>query len=236
MKKNLTTILILILFGIAANFMFADETKDESKKESNSKIDLVKQPWLVESANLIEGTNQTERLRMIWANSVKYQTIGEIVNGTIEIEYWANKPPKDIKGKFVLIEVWATWCPACRRNLPLLEFFQEKYKDELVVISICETGKKELNEMQGNLKFANMKSSVAVDTKRRFAKALNVTGIPHAVLIEPIKGAVLWEGMPTQINYELSDDIMAKYIKTLKNPKIIEKLPKEAPFKIKESK
>jgi thiol-disulfide isomerase/thioredoxin len=232
MKKNLTTIFFAFLVGLSFNVLSADETKNDA----GAKIDLSKQPWLVESVNLIDGTNKSERPRMLWANSVKFQTIKEIVKGEIEIEYWANNPPKDIKGKFVLVEVWATWCPSCRRSLPLLEFFHEKYKDELVVVSICETDKNELNKMDAKIKFKDIKSSVAVDTKRRFANALEVKGIPHAVLIEPIEGVVLWEGMPTQINYELNDNIMAKYIKSIKNPKIIEKLPKEAPFKFKENK
>ncbi|MDR2762152.1 MAG: redoxin family protein [Planctomycetaceae bacterium] len=232
MKKKLTTILLAFLVGLSINTLPAEETKNQNAQ----KIDLTKQPWLAESANLLEGTNKPERQRMLWANSVKFQSIKEIVNGNIEIEYWANTPPKDIKGKFVLVEVWATWCPSCRRSLPLLEFFHEKYKDELVVVSICETNKDELNKMDAKIKFKDIKSSVAVDTKRRFANALDVKGIPHAVLIEPIEGVVLWEGMPTQINYELSDEIMSKYLKLLKNPKIIEKLPKEAPFKFKENK
>ncbi|MDR1485316.1 MAG: TlpA family protein disulfide reductase [Planctomycetaceae bacterium] len=238
MKRNIVTLfLVLAMFGCPINILIADETvKENAKKENAKKIDLAKQPWLVESANLIAGTNQQERPRMLWANSVKYQTMKEIVNGVVEIESWANKPPKDITGKFVLIEVWATWCPSCRRNLPLLEFFQKKYENELVVISICETDKSELEKMESKVKFKDMQVSVAVDTKRRFANALGVKGIPHAVLIEPIQGAVLWEGMPTQINYELSDDIMAKYISMLKKPKIIENLPKEAPFKFKENK
>ncbi|MDR0390763.1 MAG: TlpA family protein disulfide reductase [Planctomycetaceae bacterium] len=239
MKNKLTTLLLVFaIVGCSVNILIADENKKENAKndESVKKIDLDKQPWLAESANLLGGTNQPERPRMIWANSVKYQTINEIVNGTIEIEYWANKPPKDFTGKFVLIEVWATWCPACRRNLPLLEFFQKKYENELAVISICETDKNELEKMESKVKFKDMKASVAVDTKRRLKETLGATGIPHAILIEPIKGAVLWEGMPTQINYELSDEIMAKYISLLKNPKVAEKLPKEAPFKFKEDK
>jgi thiol-disulfide isomerase/thioredoxin len=238
MKKFLTTLFLIVVISVfSINILIADEAKKENAPNGSvKKIDLDKQPWLAESANLIGGTNLPERSRMLWANSVKYQTISEIVNGTIEIEYWANKPPKDITGKFVLIEVWATWCPSCRRSLPLLEFFQKKYEKELVVVSICETDKNELEKMEGKVKFKDMKATVAVDTKRRFADALGVKGIPHAVLIEPVSGAVLWEGMPTQINFELSDEIMAKYISALKNPNIIKNLPKEAPFKFKENK
>ncbi|MDR1924146.1 MAG: TlpA family protein disulfide reductase [Planctomycetaceae bacterium] len=248
MKKIFTKITLLLLFGVTIVPLFAEEKSDQSDqtttnqttkpdqttKSESAKIDLVKQPWLVERANLPAGMNPPEREYNLWANSIKFKTIKEVLNAPIQIEYWANEPPKDFAGKFVLIEFWATWCPACRRNLPLLEFFQEKYKKELTVISICETGKEELEKMtNAAVKFADMKVSVAVDTKRRFKDALGVTGIPHAVLIEPINGTVLWEGMPTQINYELTDEKLGKILANLKNPKIIERLPKTAPFEIK---
>ena len=189
------------------------------------------EPWLVESTRLPEGSTAPNRLRMIWADSVKFRNIAEVVGGPIEVERWVNAPPKDHAGKFVLIEVWATWCPPCRRSLPLLEYYQEKYKDDLVVVSICETDENALKTMAAEpLKWEDLKVPLAVDTHRRFANKLGVFGIPHVVVIEPIYGAVLWEGMPTQIGYELSDDKMAKFIEARKKLAAAGKLPEKAPF------
>ncbi|GHT44959.1 hypothetical protein FACS189454_03690 [Planctomycetales bacterium] len=81
----------------------------------------------------------------------------------------------------------------------------------------------------------DIKAPLAVDTHRRFADALGVYGIPHCVLIDPLHGAVVWEGMPTQIGYELSDDVMSKILDNLKNPAVKEKLPKTAPVSFKAS-
>jgi thiol-disulfide isomerase/thioredoxin len=171
---------------------------------------------------------------MLWADSVRYKTATEILGEpVIEVERWVNAEPKEFAGKFVLIEVWATWCPPCRRSLALLEYYREKYKDDLVVVSICETDEEALKKMEGPTKLADIKSPLAVDTHRRFANALGVYGIPHAVLIEPIQGAVLWEGMPTQIGHELSDEKLSRILANLKNPAIKEKLPKTAPFSFK---
>ena len=188
-------------------------------------------PWLVESQN---RSAVPKRERMLWADSVQFKSIAEICGDpVIEIEHWVNEPPKDLTGKFVLVEVWATWCPPCRRGLPLLEYFHEKYKDELVVVSICETDEKALKAMEGPLKLAEMKAPLAVDTHRRFANALGVFGIPHAVLIEPVMGAILWEGMPTQIGAELSDELMAKFLENLKSPAVQARIPQKAPLEFK---
>ena len=41
------------------------------------------------------------------------------------------------KGKVVLLEFWATWCPPCRPAVPVLERLHKAYKDKgLVVLAV----------------------------------------------------------------------------------------------------
>jgi thiol-disulfide isomerase/thioredoxin len=42
----------------------------------------------------------------------------------------------DFKGKVVLVNFWATWCPPCRDEIPDLVALQERYKDHLVIIGV----------------------------------------------------------------------------------------------------
>ena len=44
----------------------------------------------------------------------------------------------DWRGKVVLVNFWATWCPPCRAEIPDLIALQEKYRDHLVVVGIAE--------------------------------------------------------------------------------------------------
>ncbi len=41
---------------------------------------------------------------------------------------------KDYRGKIVLINFWATWCPPCRREMPSLEDLYQKFRDEPFVV------------------------------------------------------------------------------------------------------
>ncbi len=43
-----------------------------------------------------------------------------------------------LKGKVVIINFWATWCPPCRAEIPDLIKLQEKYKDQLQIIGISD--------------------------------------------------------------------------------------------------
>ncbi|HKB84596.1 MAG TPA: TlpA disulfide reductase family protein [Ignavibacteriaceae bacterium] len=42
----------------------------------------------------------------------------------------------DYKGKVVIIDFWATWCPPCRKGIPDLISLQDEYKDKVAVIGI----------------------------------------------------------------------------------------------------
>ena len=45
---------------------------------------------------------------------------------------------KDLAGKVVLINFWATWCGPCKAEIPDLVALQEKYRDQLVILGISE--------------------------------------------------------------------------------------------------
>jgi cytochrome c biogenesis protein CcmG/thiol:disulfide interchange protein DsbE len=42
----------------------------------------------------------------------------------------------DYKGKVIIIDFWATWCPPCRKGIPDLIAIQNEYKDDVVIIGI----------------------------------------------------------------------------------------------------
>jgi peroxiredoxin len=43
---------------------------------------------------------------------------------------------KDLAGKVVVLNFWATWCPPCKEEIPALEAIQAAHKDKLVVVGV----------------------------------------------------------------------------------------------------
>jgi thiol-disulfide isomerase/thioredoxin len=44
------------------------------------------------------------------------------------------------RGQVVLVNLWATWCPPCKQEMPALESFYRKYKDDGFVIVAINDG------------------------------------------------------------------------------------------------
>ena len=78
----------------------------------------------------------------------------EIEEGVITREEWGNAPDftitdlegnsltlSDFKGKVIILNFWATWCPPCRMEIPDFIELYENYKDEgLLIIGISLDG------------------------------------------------------------------------------------------------
>jgi cytochrome c biogenesis protein CcmG/thiol:disulfide interchange protein DsbE len=122
-----------------------------------------------------------------------------------EAEAWIGNQP-DTRGKFVLIDFWATWCGPCRASIPHLNGLQSKFKDKLVIIGLTD---EPLNKVKA-MKSPQIEYAVATDTQGRMLSAAQVRGIPHAMLIDP-SGIVRFEGMPHYLNDQSLAKLIEKY-------------------------
>lgn len=96
---------------------------------------------------------------------------------------------EDFKGKYVYIDVWATWCGPCKREIPYFKKLVEEFKDNnIVFVSISvdkekdyDTWKKMIKEDEMN--WVQLISENAWDTK--ITKDFMIRGIPRFILIDP---------------------------------------------------
>ena len=80
--------------------------------------------------------------KKLWADSFLNKKAPEFV-----VEEWISQQPK-LKGKFILIDFWATWCGPCRKAIPELNEFAKKFGKKLVVIGISDETADKVKEMK----------------------------------------------------------------------------------------
>ncbi|OGS55623.1 MAG: hypothetical protein A3J79_05385 [Elusimicrobia bacterium RIFOXYB2_FULL_62_6] len=88
---------------------------------------------------------------------------------------------KDLKGKVVFLDFWATWCGACVASMPHMNRLHDALKGEPVVfIAVTDESAEVIKPF---LKTHEIKSWVGLDTKSSSLKAYKVKGRPDGYLI-----------------------------------------------------
>jgi thiol-disulfide isomerase/thioredoxin len=88
-----------------------------------------------------------------------------------------------MKGKYVLVDFWATWCGPCKESLPHTESIYKKFKDKgLQVIAVSTEGKDKITPFW---KDAGYTIPVYSDPGANTTRAYKADAIPDLVLINP---------------------------------------------------
>ena len=124
-----------------------------------------------------------------------------------------------LKGKLLFIDIWATYCPDCRKELPALEALQEDYKVEpITFVSISVDRDKEAwKTMVKEKKLGGIHLYASPETKELFKELYDLRSIPRYMLIDE-KGNIINANLPMPSDKNLKELITATLI-VLTNPK-----------------
>ncbi|WP_047981171.1 TlpA family protein disulfide reductase [Ornithinibacillus contaminans] len=128
MVKKIIGIAILVTLGIILVINIGEITKQKNTAGSGPNLVDVSGDTSVEGVSIVspnaEGINEGDtapdfKLKMLNGDTVTLS---------------------DLKGKKVLVNVWATWCPPCKEEMPELQQFYEEYGDDIEIIAVNATG------------------------------------------------------------------------------------------------
>ncbi len=88
------------------------------------------------------------------------------------------------RGKWIVVNYWATWCPPCQEEIPELIHFHETHKDKDAVVvgfSMDESSKAALSRFVEE----NMMSYPIVQMSGDMPLIGNIPGLPTTYLIDP---------------------------------------------------
>ncbi len=113
----------------------------------------------------------------------------------------------DYRGKVVLVNIWATWCPPCVAETPALEKLNNMFRDDdfkLLAVSIDESGERVVEQF---MKKHNLTFPVLVDPNRSIMKLYGATAVPESFIVRKdgiidrkVIGAIDWSD-PKMIEY-----------------------------------
>lgn len=89
---------------------------------------------------------------------------------------------KDLRGKTVIINFWATWCPPCRKELPSMQRTYKKYKNEKFVILGINVGES-WDVIAPFLTPLNIEFPILLDTDSSELAIWKAIGLPTSFVI-----------------------------------------------------
>jgi len=101
----------------------------------------------------------------------------------------------DLKGKFVYIDMWVTWCGPCKREIPFLKEVEKEFHDkniEFVSISV-DQNKDAWTKMVSDKELSGVQLHSGND--KEFSKDYGVNTIPRFILLDP-KGIIVSADAP----------------------------------------
>jgi len=113
----------------------------------------------------------------------------------------------EFRGKPVIVNFWATWCPPCKAEMPLFDDFANRYPDSLVVLAV-NSGEK-ADEV---IRFAESFSQQLIfllDPENSLGIAYGVRGLPTTFFIDR-------EGYLQALHIgELTEEFIANYLEEI---------------------
>ena len=108
------------------------------------------------------------------------------------------------KGKYVVIDVWASWCQPCKREFPHLKELEEKYKDKNIVFVSISSDAQE-RRWRFELGFLREKLTLQwwIAGNKEFARAFEIAALPRMILLDKEgKIAELRLPKPSDVKFE----------------------------------
>lgn len=142
-----------------------------------------------EIMTLSDNTKLKESLTAKY-NKIKTMAVGK-ASPTFEYENFKGGKTslESLKGKYVYIDVWATWCGPCRKEIPSLQKIEEDYHGKNIeFVSLSIDTKKDYEKWR---KFVEEKKLGGIqlfadnDWNSKFVTDYAIEGIPRFILVDP---------------------------------------------------
>lgn len=110
---------------------------------------------------------------------------------------------EDYRGKKVMLNFWATWCPPCKAEMPALEKLYQQKSDEIEVLAVNLDSQ---NDVAGFVNKNQLTFPVLLDENGETQQAYSIISIPTTFIIDE-KGIIVKKHIGS-MSYEQMEEII----------------------------
>ena len=91
----------------------------------------------------------------------------------------------DLRGKAVLVNFWATWCPPCRAEMPSFEKAYHDYEEQgFVIVAVNATAQDNANDVEAFIKEFGLSFPVVLDKDGAVNQLYQVRSLPTSFFVD----------------------------------------------------
>ena len=91
----------------------------------------------------------------------------------------------DVRGKAVVLNFWASWCPPCKAEMPAIQRLTELYSaDKLAILSVNATGQDNLADVQTFVEDYRLTFPILLDAQGDASRLYQVQALPTTFFID----------------------------------------------------
>ncbi|GKV65831.1 MULTISPECIES: redoxin domain-containing protein [unclassified Sporosarcina] len=94
----------------------------------------------------------------------------------------------ELKGKKVILNFWATWCPPCKAEMPHMESFYSKLTEEdqveLIAVNVTESEKLGISEVENFVESYKLSFPIPLDETAQVTHTYGVFSMPTTFMID----------------------------------------------------
>ncbi len=183
------------------NFLAADEANfnkmvEEKKNSDFQKLDMGKldSNFVSLQKQNIEGS--LFGFKQYYNQKLAANKMNNLASAPFEYENQKGGKTKleDLRGKYVYIDVWATWCGPCRGEIPFLQKVEAKYEGKnIAFVSISVDVAKDHDKWKSfvaDKQLGGIQLLADKDWRSDFVMAYKINSIPRFILLDP-KGNIV---------------------------------------------
>jgi peroxiredoxin len=88
-----------------------------------------------------------------------------------------------LRGKVVFLNLWATWCPPCRTEMPSIESLSRAFKDNSDFVTLTVSEDSDVKQPPAFIKQNKFNFTVLLDPRSTVGEAYGVSGLPESFVI-----------------------------------------------------
>jgi len=113
--------------------------------------------------------------------------------------------PELVPDRPALVEIWATWCTPCQESIPHLNELKQRYGSRgLQIVGITDESGPTIAAFMRQIP---IQYSICSDPENHYARALSVSSLPQAFLVDT-QGHIVWHGHPMTVPTDILENLL----------------------------